>query len=72
MITTGTSHFVSVRAANSYYEPYGLDSADVLHKITNGEIHIGPPTLKPGERLVVIDNDTGHSWGGRYAIRGTA
>lgn len=68
MVTTGTSYFVSVRAADVYYLPYGFDSSDVMHKIINGEIHVGKPELKPGERLSIIDNDTGRKWGGRYAI----
>ena len=64
----GTSHFVSVRAANLYYLHFGYNSSDVLKKITEGEIHIGKPDLKSGQRLEIIDSATGRRWDGRYAI----
>lgn len=64
----GTSYFVSMRAANRYYAGYGESQSAVLHKIRDKEIHIGKPDLKPGERLIVIDNETGKAWDGRYAI----
>jgi hypothetical protein len=57
----GTSHFVSLMRALAYYEPYGLDAADVKAKIEAGEIHIGKPTTKPGETLRLNDE-------GRYII----
>jgi hypothetical protein len=47
--------------ALAYYEPYGLDAADVKAKIEAGEIHIGKPTTKPGETLRLNDE-------GRYII----
>lgn len=61
----GTPHFVSVAAAVAYYKPYGYKStlAAVLRKKQDGEIHIGPPTLKPGQTLRIIDG------GLRYAIQ---
>lgn len=66
MIRTGTSHFKSREAAMRYYRDYGYtDLAGVVdRKLADGEIHIGPPTLKPdgSERFVLIDNGT------RYAI----
>jgi len=60
----GTSHFVSHAAAVRYYRDYeGADaSRAVQRKLAAGEIHIGKPRLKPGERLHVIDSGT------RYAI----
>jgi hypothetical protein len=60
----GTAHFVSRKAAERYYRPYGIDRDAVWEKIGAGEITIGPPTvtLKPGERLVIIDDGT------RYAV----
>jgi hypothetical protein len=65
----GTSHFVSVRAAERYYSHYGLDSRDVFDKIRFYEIHIGKPNLQPGQRLVIIDREPGRSSvTGRYAI----
>lgn len=64
----GTSYFVSVRAANLYYLNFGYDSIDVAKKIYAGEIHIGKPDIKPGQRLEIIDSATGRRWDGRYAI----
>lgn len=58
---TGTSHFVTRAAAIRYYEVFGYDTKDVEAKLAEGEIHIGPPTLKDGERLGMMD-------GGRYSI----
>jgi hypothetical protein len=34
----------------------------VLAKIKRGEIHIGKPTIKPGERLVLVDEQPGKRW----------
>lgn len=49
-----------------YYRDYGYTdlTGAVDRKLAYGEIHIGPPTLKPdgSERFVLIDNGT------RYAI----
>lgn len=59
----GTSYFVSKTCANRYYQRHGGFSPQaVTRKIQRGEIHIGKPTLKPGERLELIDNNC------RYAI----
>ena len=60
----GTNHFVNFESAVRYYKdyPYRSIRAAVMRKIHDGEIHLGPPTLKPGERLEVIDEET------RYAI----
>jgi hypothetical protein len=69
MITTGTSHFLSLNSAIRYYRDYEPAKTrpeiarSVGHKIEEGLIHIGKPTLKAGETLTVIDNGT------RYAIR---
>jgi len=68
MIRIGTSHFVSVRAATRYYAAYGHGSSEVMEKLIAGEIHVGRPKLIPGQRLVVVDNETGRRWDGRYAI----
>lgn len=64
MTRTGTSYFVSEKAAIRYYRPYGYRNAaeTVRRKLAEGEIHIGKPQLKAGERLVIVDNGT------RYAI----
>jgi hypothetical protein len=64
MTITGTSYFPSIDAAADYYKDYHYTStrAAVMRKITDGEIHIGKPTLKQGQRLVLVDN------GLRYGI----
>lgn len=59
----GTSHFVSRRAAERYYSATEADPAGaVARKLADGEIHIGPPALKPDQRLSVIPGE------GRYQI----
>ena len=62
MTRWGTSHFVSYRAARSYYQDQCVWLGAFKRKLASGEIHIGKPSLKSGERLVVIDD------GRRYAI----
>lgn len=64
MMMTGTCHFVSIEAAERYYEPYGYDDvkATVQRKLSEGEIYIGKPAVKNGEHATVIDDGT------RYAI----
>jgi len=64
MTITGTSYFVNRDAAIAYYKPYHFDSvlAAVARKLADGEIHIGKPPLKKGQRITVIDD------GLRYAI----
>jgi hypothetical protein len=67
----GTSHFVSRRAAVRYYaSPYSAttDEAErvVTRKLADGEIHIGAPTLKPGQRLSIIHGE------GRYQVEDDA
>ena len=60
----GTSYFVSEMAAVRYYAHYRFTDiiAAVQRKIRDGEIHIGQPRIKPGERLITVDG------GLRYAI----
>lgn len=58
----GTCYFISLDAARLYYKPYGYDNKAVNQKINTGEIHIGKPTLKPGETLSIIPGE------GRYQI----
>lgn len=43
----GTSYFISYSAAARYYG----DRETASQKLAAGEIHIGKPELKPGERL---------------------
>lgn len=59
----GTSYFTSLYDAQRYYSDYTSNSVDaVARKLMNGEIHLGKPNLRTGEKLLVIDN------GCRYAI----
>lgn len=58
----GTSYFVSKSAALRYYAYEGATESSIERKLAEGLIHIGKPPLKPGERLLVIDDGT------RYAI----
>lgn len=51
VVSYGTSNFVTRRAARTYYgQQHGLSSAAVDEKIELGEIAVGPPALKPGQR----------------------
>jgi hypothetical protein len=47
----GTSHFKSVRAAERYYRQYGRVDVkkEVRRKIDEGLIHIGRPSINPGQ-----------------------
>lgn len=64
----GTSHFETLYAARRYYRDYDPSlSPKELHKwvadkLHAGEIHIGAPEVKPGQRLSVIPGE------GRYQI----
>lgn len=62
--TYGTSYFVSMAAAVRYYKDYHYSDtkAAVLRKLSEGEIHIGKPPLKAGERLGTTDG------GKRYTV----
>ena len=67
--TWGTSHFESFTAAQNYYSTYSTGNyaqgqALISEKLATGEIHIGPPTLKPGETLSL------HTEERRYFITG--
>lgn len=69
---TGTCYFPSYGAALRYYRPYlgaatFLKSRElrmhnqrlrslVNQKLNAGEIHIGKPDIKPGQRLTIEDN----------------
>lgn len=59
MMRIGTNHFVSRETAVRYYK---TTRRDILEKIRAGEIKIGRPTEKPGQRVLIIDG------GLRYAI----
>lgn len=65
MTIIGTSHFVSLADAASYYRDTfpGEDGYKAARrKLDAGEIHLGPPALKAGELLTLLDG------GRRYAI----
>jgi hypothetical protein len=59
----GTCHFVNRPAALRYYTDYRYDNVvrAVDRKLREGEIHLGPPEVKKGERLFVNDE-------GRYCV----
>jgi hypothetical protein len=56
----GTNYFPGLWAAHRYYATYGESRAAVAEKIAKGEIHIGKPALKPGQKLKLID--CGQRW----------
>lgn len=61
--TYGTSHFVSMATAVTYYKAYEQNPhRAVITKLREGSIHIGKPELKAGQKLTIIDD------GLRYAI----
>lgn len=53
----GTSYFVSMNAAIQYYAYEHATEKDIYRKIGEGLIHIGRPETKPGQRLVLIDDN---------------
>ena len=59
--TFGTSHFVSLSHAESYYAAMGYSSQDVASKIKAGEISIGEPALQQNDSLSINGE-------GRYVI----
>lgn len=50
----GTCHFVSLQDAVRYYARQGIDAGGVKAKLAAGEIHIGPPPLKDGQRHQIL------------------
>jgi hypothetical protein len=63
MTRIGTSYFVSDLAAVEYYRAYENGNTiraaiSVGRKLESGQIHIGKPELKPGQKLSLIDNGT--------------
>ena len=64
----GTSYFRSKAGAVAYYRDYEGSNAKaaVERKLREGQIHIGPPPLKPGQRAYLIDG------GLRYAVENPA
>jgi hypothetical protein len=63
----GTNRFINFNAAVRYYRDYaGNDPAEsvrlAVQKIRDNEIDFGPPVIKDGESVILIDGNT------RYAI----
>ena len=58
---TGTSHFVSRRAAFDYYREQEIDAKGVNQKIDEGSIRIGRPDTPKGSHVFIIPDE------GRYA-----
>lgn len=58
----GTNCFPRLTTAITYYAQYSYGAKDVRNKIKEGEITIGLPELKPGQKVVMIDR------GLRYGI----
>jgi hypothetical protein len=61
----GTSHFVSYEKATNYYSSpcYGYSNTHeaVDRKLREGEIHIGPPTAKAGQKIT-LEPKEGRYW----------
>lgn len=55
----GTPYFENYAAALRYYEPYNYadNQTAVDCKLKHGEIYIGKPVVKPGERLLIDKNE---------------
>jgi hypothetical protein len=47
----GTSHFINVKSAITYYEDMGFSADDVREKLIEGEIHVGEPEAWAGHYL---------------------
>ncbi|MEE9353337.1 MAG: hypothetical protein V3U94_02820 [Candidatus Thorarchaeota archaeon] len=47
----GTSYFVNINSAITYYEDMGFSADDVREKLIEGEIHIGEPEAWAGHYL---------------------
>jgi hypothetical protein len=60
MTSYGTAHFTSLSVAVRYYDRQDIGAYAVQDKVKAGEIFIGKPPVREGERLLVID--------GRYHI----
>jgi|OM-RGC.v1.035453989 hypothetical protein len=58
----GTPYFASMPDAVNYYRNYGEGREAVKRKLEAGEIHLGKPSVRPGERLSIED--------GRYIVHG--
>ena len=57
----GTAYFPTLIAAIRYYRPH-YNIEEVQRKVKDGEIIIGKPKIKDGEKLILLDDRT------RYGI----
>ena len=56
----GTSHFINIKSAITYYEDMGFSADDVREKLIEGEIHVGEPEAWAGHRLRVDEDGRFH------------
>lgn len=56
----GTSHFVNINSAITYYENMGFSADDVREKLIEGEIHVGEPEEWAGHYLRVDEEGRFH------------
>ena len=61
-IKHGTSHFVTREAAIRYFSAQCYTRLSIDEKFKTGEIKVGKPELKAGEKLFIIKSE------GRYQI----
>lgn len=52
----GTNHFSSWTAAFRYYERQDIDKEEVIDRVANGSIAIGPPNKAEGLRIVTDED----------------
>lgn len=50
MTSIGTNHFTNLQAAYRYYSILGFNNKDVLQKLADKEIEIGPPKIQLGQK----------------------
>lgn len=59
MNITGTSHFKDRDTAIRYYSDYEVDPVSAVNlKLAEGEISLGEPALKAGQKLILLDDGT--------------
>ena len=62
MARVGTCYFDSKTSAYRYYKPYGCTREDVNAKFDDGDIHVGYPPIKNGDKIGLDTKE------GRYYI----
>jgi hypothetical protein len=56
----GTSHFINIKSAITYYENLGFSAYEVRDKLIEGEIHVGEPEAWDGHYLKVDEEGRFH------------